>query len=160
MNSRFLPILGFDGIQAHAVRLPDAIAAAFADLFIDHHTQRGLFQLSPRTQTPLLGRALLVVDNGGYTGHLLEVTQNFGKRVTMTEIRIRRERGTILVFRYIVGKDDYFPDALSLQLVRQRRDRQRAANVLAPGHGHGAVVQNLVRNIHVRRHASPQSKRT
>jgi len=55
--SRFLPVLGFDGIQAHASSTAHAIAAPFADSSLIITRSAGFFSSPARTQTPLLGRA-------------------------------------------------------------------------------------------------------
>ena len=57
--------LGVDRLQAQAVRLDAAVAAALADPLVDHDLEAGPGQQAPLAVAPLLGRALLVVDEHG-----------------------------------------------------------------------------------------------
>ena len=72
----FWPNVGRHRIQAHAVGLLHAIAAAFADFLVDHQANHRLRQFAARPLAALLGRALLVVDDRRHAGDLLQ----FGQR--------------------------------------------------------------------------------
>ena len=79
MDARLLSELRLDRMKAHAIRLAHTIAASLAHRFINHHAQGWLLQLSTRTQTPHFRGALLVINDYGYTGHLLEFT-HYGRQ--------------------------------------------------------------------------------
>ncbi len=81
MNAHLLAQVGRDGIEAHAVGLLHAIAAAFAYLFVDHEALDGLGIFSAGAFAADLGHALLVVDHGGdafFLGQLGEGSFEFG----------------------------------------------------------------------------------
>ena len=59
----FCPNSVCDRIQAHAVGLAHAIAAAFADFLVDHQAHCGFGELAAGALAAFFGGALLVVDD-------------------------------------------------------------------------------------------------
>src|SRR5690606_21224433 len=57
--------LGFERYHGDAIRLPAAIAAAFADGFIDDNALAGIRHLAALAATALLGGANLIVNQHG-----------------------------------------------------------------------------------------------
>ena len=87
MDARLLPELGHHGVEAHAVGLAHAIAAAFADFFIDDEAQRGLFGLAAGAIAALFGGALLIVNDDSYAGDFFQRPQDSGQIVAVRAVR-------------------------------------------------------------------------
>ena len=153
MNLDLLAQLRRHRLQAHAVRLLHAIAAAFADLLVDHQPHRGLFQGPARPLPALLRGALLVVDDHRDAFYLLQFAQSLGQLRPRAEHRVRRELAHVLVLLGLLRQHHGALHALGLQLAGQLRNRQRARGDLAAGHRDVPVVQDLVGDVHARRDA-------
>ncbi len=91
MNPHLLSEFGEHRRQAHAVRLLDAIAATFADFFVDDEALSGFFQQPSRSHTALLGRALLIVNDDGYAGELFQFGENDRQIVAQAQLCVLSE---------------------------------------------------------------------
>ena len=96
---------------------------------------------------PLLGRAELVVDHdrhafaGGQFGkHLLQV-------LPRAEFGGLGQARPLAKPSGILAEHDDLGDSLRLELARKRGHRNRSGGVLAAGHGHSIVVQDLERDV-------------
>ena len=149
----FWPNSRLHRVEAHAVRLPHAIAAAFADVLVDHQAQRRLFQLAARTLAALLGGALLIVDDDRDAGDLFQLAQHVRQIVAIAHGRrcppasrrayFSRSSASTTVLRT--------PSASSFRV--RSGIGQRARRLLAARHRDRAVVENLVGDVDARRHA-------
>ena len=76
MNARLLPAIGQHRLQAHAIRLLHAIAAAFAHFFVDHQAMHRLGVRSARTLAALFGGAFLVVNHRRHARNFFQLAQS------------------------------------------------------------------------------------
>jgi hypothetical protein len=138
--------------------LRDTIAAALADLFVDHQAQGGFDELAARPQAALLGGALLIVNDRGHTGQLLEFAQHFGQIVAIAQLGVGGQFDAV-VFLQVVGEHRDLANTIGRQLVGQLGDGHGARGLLAAGHGHGTVVQDLVSDVDAGRDAGFHGQR-
>jgi len=153
-----LPLLAELGIQRQhrqAVALGTAVAAALADRRVDDHPAGRLGQLAPLAQPPGLGRAALVVDDDRDPGNLPELLLHGGKLVAAVHLgpgAPLRPAGVVLRF---LGADDDLAHALGFQGPGHRGHVHQPGDVLAAGHGHGRVVEDLEGDVGAARDAGP-----
>ena len=140
----FCPSSVATGVEAHAVGLLHAIAAAFADFFVDHEAHGGLGIFSARALAAFFGRALLVVDHGRDAWDFLRARPGCVPARSGRAIRRWRRGRTSVYFSTILGQHDCLAHAFGFELSRQLRNGQRAHGFLPAGHRDVAVVENLI----------------
>ena len=146
MNARFLAARGHHRREAHAIGLLHAIAAAFADLFVDHQAMDRLRVDPARAFAALFGGAFLVVDHRGDAGNFFELGERRFKLRPVADLRVRGEFGVIPPLR-LLGENDGLANPLGFELPGQLRNGQRALRGLPAGHRDVAVVENLISNV-------------
>ena len=142
---------GLERLHRDAVRLDAAIAAAFADQFVDDHALVGIGKRMALAAAALLGGAGLVIDQDGDARH-------FGKRLLHRDQIVAVMNGDALrpdrvacIFVRLVGDDDDALGALRRHLPRDLRHGQPAVIGLAAGHGDRVIEQDLVGDVGVGR---------
>ena len=151
VDTRLAPVLGVDRLNGEAARLLAAVAAALAHALVDDDAVGGRRRLAALARAAQLRRALLVVDQHGHT---LDGRQ-FGLR--RGQIAALAQLGTLsqadaLVAPGVLGGHDDPPDTLQLEQAGQLGHRHPTLQILAPGHRHGAVGEQLVGHVGARGH--------
>ena len=147
MDACLLAELGCDGVQAHAVGLTDAVAAAFADVLVDDEAQRRLSYFAAGAVATLLGRALLIVDDDGDAGDLFQLAEDGGELVSVTQVGVAGQGDIVAVFLQVIGEQYCLFHALRFQLAGQIGNGESAGGVLAAFHRDCAVIQDLVGDV-------------
>src|SRR5260221_304912 len=111
-------------------------------------------------QSASLRRALLVVDDHCYPRDALELGLHLGQPVAPQHLGPRGPPRPAAVVLRVLGADDDLPDALRFERPRHRGDVHQPRDVLAAGHGHGRVIEDLERDIDAGCLARPGSERT
>src|SRR6187397_207895 len=104
MDLGLAPELGLDRDHAEAARLLATVTAALAHALVDHDVLRRRLELAPLALAPLLGRALLVVDQHGHALHLRELLLGGEQLAAVAYLRDRRQRDP-LVAAGVFGRD-------------------------------------------------------
>ncbi len=143
--------LGVDRLHRQAVRLLAAVAAPLAHPLVDEDAGQRVDHLAALAQPPLLRRAVLVVDQHGDAADGREQGLRLEQPVAMPDLRVARDRDP-RVLGGIVARDDDALDAFGLEAPAERGDGQGARRVLAAGHRHRAVVEDLVGDVHAGGH--------
>ena len=151
MHAGLRTVFRFDRQQRHAVRFLDAIPAALADALVDQDPARGLRHLPATAPTALLGGAQLVVNHDRHALHALQFGKHRLEVFARSQLGRGRQTGLTGVLARLVTEHYDLADALGLKFARQGRHGQRSGGVLAAGHRHGVVVENLERDVDVRR---------
>src|SRR5512134_3773768 len=137
-------VLGLQRLDRQAVRLRAAIPAALAHHLVDHRALGGIGE-GPALATPAFLRgAGLVVDQRGHAGQLAQLALHGIQVVAVADGDARCPVGARRVFLRLVGDDDDRLDALGGDLTRDHRRVERPVVVLAAGHRHRVVVEDLV----------------
>ena len=123
VDLHLLPVLGHHRGKAHAVRLLHAIAAAFADLFIDHQAFSGLRHLAARACPALLSGAFLVVDDGRDAGELFHFRERAREFLTVAQFDIFRQEQALIALDFF-SEDHDLAHAFRLQLRAQLWNRK------------------------------------
>src|SRR5262249_20087792 len=89
--------LRLDRLDAQAIRLLPAVAAAFTDALVDEDAHGRVGLLPSLAQPALLGRALLIVDERGDAGHTREKRLRLEQPVPMPDIRVARDRDALVL---------------------------------------------------------------
>ncbi len=137
--------LGGHRLHGKAIGLAAAIPATLADPLVDQHLLRRGGLLAPAALASLLGRAFLVVDKHRHPrdgGEFLLGAQQF---IAVPDVDAPGQLAA-QPLGSITG-DDNLGDALQQQHLGQPRQRESADRVLAAGHRHGRVVQQLVGDV-------------
>ena len=145
------PELGFDRHHRQAVRLLRAIAAAFADLLVDHHPLRRIDHDLALPAAALLGGAGLVVDQDAGALDLAKLALDAVQIVAMLDPHSSGKPGRPGILLRLVRDDDDARSPFRRELATDHRHRQRAVMGLTAGHGDRVVVEDLVRDIDARR---------
>src|SRR5215470_10500872 len=77
--------LGFNRCHRHAVRFDPAVATAFADQLVDHHTLRGIGVLAALAAAALLRGASLIVEQDRATGRVAQLALHTVELVAMMD---------------------------------------------------------------------------
>ena len=147
--------LGLHRLDRQAVGLHRAVAAAFADQFVDDHGLVGRGQRAAFAAAALFGGAGLVVDDGRAALEGAELALDAVQFVAVVHGHALGQRHAVVLGGF-VGDDDQFGHALGLEAVHDLQHRVALgplAHALAARHGHGVVVQQLVGDVHAGRDA-------
>src|SRR5690606_7454550 len=98
-------------LDRHAVRLHAAVAAAFADQFVDDDAAVGVGEGAALAPPPLLGRAGLVVEQHGDAGHLAQFALDVIEVLAVVDGDAGREGDAAGIFARLVGDDGDALDA-------------------------------------------------
>ena len=142
--------LGFHRLDAQAVALHAAVAAAFAHRLVDDHALGGRDQLAALAAAALLGGAGLVVDDGGDAFHLAQLALDAVELVAVVHGDAGLQRRA-LVLLGLVGDDHHLLHALGDHALLDLHDAVAfgaLAHLLAAGHRHRVVVEQLVGDVH------------
>ncbi|OPZ02648.1 MAG: hypothetical protein BWZ09_02526 [Alphaproteobacteria bacterium ADurb.BinA305] len=141
--------LGLERLNAHAVALHAAVAAAFADQLVDDDARRRRGQLAALPAPAFLGGAGLVVEDGGGAGDLAELALHAVQFVAVVHRHAGRQRHAGVLLG-LVADDAKARHALA---DHARHDLQHRvplgslADLLTAGHGHRVVVEDLVGDV-------------
>ena len=138
---------GFDRQDRGAIGLHAAVAAAFADRFVDEHALGGFRILALLAAPALLGRTGLVVDQYRQTPNVAQFTLHRFHVLAVVDRDHRRQFRPVLVARQVLGDHRDAFDAFRRHLLRDQADRNLPVHRLSAGHGYGIVVENLVGDI-------------
>src|SRR5690606_6991296 len=136
--------------DAQAVALLAAVAAALADQLVDEHALVGLGQGAALAPAALLGGAGLVVDDDRGALDLAEFALH---RIQLVAVADRDALGQALhavVLLWLVGHDGDLHRSLGAHALRDLHHAVAfgtLAHLLATGHGHGVVVEDLVGDV-------------
>ena len=165
VDAAFAAEFGFQGLDAQAIALTAAVAAAFAHRFIDDDADRGVHHGAALAATAFFsGTGLVVNDDGAaqdaahgalhpvqfvavFNRHALGQTQHATRDAVVSNGR---------VFFGLVGDDDDVLGAFGPHALRNLNHTVplgTLAHGLAAGHGNGVVVQNFVGDVDTRCHA-------
>src|SRR4029453_14667642 len=75
-------------LHGQTVRLLAAIATALAHRLVDEHARLGIGLPTALAQAPLLGRALLIMDERGHSGHRREHRLRLEEPVAMPDLAV------------------------------------------------------------------------
>ena len=145
--------VGFQRFDADAIALCAAVAAAFADQLVNHHAHRRVDQRAALAAAAFFGGAGLVVNDDGGALDLPEFALYAVEFVAVLHVHAVGQAFGASVFVRLVGDHH---DALGAFGAHALGDLDHAvalgplAHLLAAGHGHRVVVQNLVGNVHAR----------
>ena len=151
--------LGLDRLHRQAVGLHAAVAAAFAHPLVDDDSLGRLDHDAALAVTPLLRRALLIVDQHGGACHLGQHLLRLDDALAVPHLDPVGELDA-LVLVAVVGGDDDLGHALGQQPLGQLGDGHGAGRILAAGHGHRAVVEDLVGDVGLGRISGADAQRT
>ena len=101
---------------------------------------------APLAVAALLGRALLIVDQHGDTVDLAQRLLRLDDALPVPHVDTVGQIDA-LVLAPVVGGDDGAPHTFAAQPVGEVRDGHRPGRILAAGHGHRAVVEDLERDV-------------
>ena len=150
--------LGRHRLDGQARGLLAAVAAALAHALVDPHLLGRLGQLAALAQAPLLGGALVVVDQHGHPGHGRQLGLHVLQLVAVAHGGGRGQGHAAVALG--LGRGDHHPgDALELEQPGDGGDVQLALGVLAAGHGHGGVVEQAVGHVDPGGHGRPDGQR-
>ena len=138
--------LGLHGLDRQAVGLDAAVAAGLADPLVHEDPLGRVRQRAPLALAPLLRRALLVVHQHGDAGDGSEHLLGLDQPVPVPDLDTMGQMRAAQARRVLAGDDDP-SHAFSQQQPRQVGDGPRPLDVLAAGHGHGRVVEDLVGDV-------------
>jgi len=136
--------LGLQRFDRQAVRLEAAVAAAFAYDFVDEHAPGRIGKLAPFPAAALLGGAGLHIDDRRHAPDLAQLALHGVEIFAGPEGDPRRPVHAGGQRFLPVHDGDDSADALGGDLARNHRRIERSVHVLAAGHRHGVVVENLV----------------
>ena len=145
MDPRLAAELGVDRLHGQAVRLGPAVAAALTDPLVDEDPLRRLDGQPALALAPQLGRAFLVVDEDRDAVHAGQLFLGRGQPVPVTDLHARGQPHPP-VPPGVLGRDHDLPDPLGQQRGRDVRHRHLPDRLLAAGHRHRAVVEQLERD--------------
>jgi hypothetical protein len=137
--------LGVDRLHRQAVRLLAAVPTPLAHPLVDEDAGQRVDHLAALAQPPLLRRAVLVVDQHGDAVDAREQRLGLQQPVAMPDLRVARDRHPRVLGGIVAGDDDAL-DPFRLETPAERGDRQ-GPRVLAAGHRHRAVVEDLVGDV-------------
>ena len=147
-------------VDRSAVRDLAAMAAAFADVFVDHDPSRWRLDCAALAATTKLSRTRLIIDQHGYTFDVAQFALYGVEFVAVFDANVRCESSAAWVLVDIVGDHDYLGDSFGCERLCQLGDRKCACSVLAAGHGDRAVVQNFVGHRRASRDGLANGQRT
>src|SRR5690606_22567479 len=145
--------LGLQRLDGQAVGLFAAIAAAFAHQFVDDHALVRLGHRAALAAAALLGGTGLVVNDDRGAGDLAEFALHRVQRVPVLDGDALGDAGDARVLLGFVGHDGDLLHALGAHALRDLHHAVALgplADLLAAGHGHGVVVEDLVGDVHAR----------
>src|SRR5690606_24784553 len=137
-----------------AVRFFGAVAATFADGVVDKHAAGRVGVGTALAAAAFFGGAGLVVDQNGGAFNVAQLALYAIELVAMVNGRVAGKRHTLELLG-LVGDDHNFAHPFGVHLRNQVGNPQGAVDGLAAGHGDGVVVQDLVGDVHARRHGRP-----
>ncbi len=143
--------LGLDRLDRDAVRLHAAVAAAFADEFVDDDALVGVRERAALAAAALFGGAGLVVEQHRDALDVAQLALDEVEVVAVMERRAGRELRAVAIFAGLVGDHRDALDAFGPDLARDHVDGEVAFMRLAAGHGDGVVVEDLVGDVGVGR---------
>src|SRR5690606_5636346 len=140
----------FDRHHRKAVRLHAAVAAALAHPLVDEYPSLGHWCLAALAAPAQLGGADLIVDQHRGAGDFPQLALHAFEAIAVVdaEAAMALGQGPGVFLRIIADQGDAL-DAFALQLLDQLFHREAAIDVLAAGHGHGVVVEDLVGDVHL-----------
>src|SRR6185436_16640873 len=144
----------FDREDRRAIRLDPAVAAAFADRFVDEHALRRLGILALLAAPALFRRTGLVVYQYGYAGNFAQLALHGVHVLAIVHRDHRGQLRAILVARQILRDDGDALDAFGCHLLRDQADRNLPVYRLSAGHGDRIVVEDLVGDVDIGRERS------
>ncbi len=150
--------LGLHRQHGQALGLLTAVAAALADPLVDRHPPGGVGQVALLAQPPLLGRALLVVDEHRHAGDRGQLALGVLQRRPVAHLGDARQPDTP-VAPGLVGGDDDPAHPLGLQPAGQVGHRQGRGDRLPARHRDRAVVEQLVGDVDARADRGPDRER-
>ena len=153
------PELGLQRHHREAVRLHAAVAAALAHVRVDDDAPVRVLQRAALAPPPLLGRAHLVVDDGGDPFPLAQVALHAVELVPVVDGHAVRELPVEGVFLRLVGDHGDAAHTFRLDLPGHALDRERPVHGLAAGHRHGVVVEDLVGHVDAGGDGGPDRER-
>ena len=157
VDARLAPVRRLHRLHRQAVALVAAVAAALAHPLVDHHPEAGLGQPAAAAGPSVLGGARLVVhqhrDAGHLGQHLLRLEQA-SPVPHLDPVAVLAELG-IVVGVGILGGDDDPPHAFEQHELHHLGHGHLTRRVLAAGHRHGAVVEQLERDVVAGRDTPP-----
>jgi hypothetical protein len=118
VDAHLLAALGCDRHQAHAIGLLHAIAAAFADFFVNDQAQGGLGHGAARTLAALFGGAFLIVDDHRHTGDERHLGQRAHQFVARAEFGVLGQLAERCVLLGVLGEHHGLANALGFELFR------------------------------------------
>ena len=139
--------LGLQRLHRYAVRLHPAIAAAFADEFIDNDALFGVGISVALTAAALLGGACLVVDQHSNARYFRKLFLHLNQFVAVMNGKPARPLRVARVLVRLVGHDNDTLGAFGSHLTSHLRNRKAAVVPLAAGHRHRIVEQDLVGDV-------------
>ena len=151
VDSALAAELGLDRLDRDAVRLHAAIAAAFADEFVDDDALVGIGERAALAAAALFGGAGLVVEQHRNALDLAQLALDEIEIVAVMERCAGGELRAVAIFAGLVGDDGDALDALGPNLAGDHVDGEVAFMRLAAGHGDGVVVEDLVGDVGVGR---------
>ena len=110
---------------------------------------------APLALPALLGRALLVVDEHGHAGRVPQQDLGLVEPVPAPQLGALGQRGAVGVALRVVAAHDDAAHALGGHRLGELGHADHAGHVLAAGHGHRAVVEDLVGDVDARGHRGP-----
>ncbi len=147
VDLRFAAQLGVDRVHRQAAALDAAVAAALAHRLVDDHPLAALRRPAPLAQPAKFVRAGLVVDQNCDAGHGGQHPFGFLEPVPAPHLgpprRPAREPGPATVPAQVIGHDEDAGDPLGGQHRAGVRHVELPGRVLAAGHRHDAVVEQL-----------------
>ena len=147
----FTAKFGLQRLHAQAIALHTAIAATLTHQLVDDHALGGIDQRTPLAAPALFSGAGLVINDDRGALDLPELTLNAVQLVAVLNGNTLGQASDRLVFLGFIGHDDDFYRALGphrLSDLHYRVALRALAHLLAAGHGHRVVVQNLVGDVH------------
>ena len=139
--------LGFERLHRDAIGFDAAIAAAFADEFVDDDALVGIGIFAALAAAALLGGAGLIVDQHRRAGNCAELLLDRDEIVARAQRHAGRPIGPRGIFADVVGDDDDLPGAVGGDLPRDLRHVEAAFVALAAGHRHRVVEQDFVGDV-------------
>ena len=146
------------GLERHhrdAVRLHPAVAAPLAYRGVDEGAPGRVGVLPALAPAALLRRAGLVVDEDGDPGDVAQAALHRVELAPVVHGGSGGEPRPRPVLLRLVGDHHDAARALGLHLPGDDRHRERAVHRLAAGHRHRVVVEDLERDVDVRRDRGP-----
>ena len=145
------PEFGFLRQDRHAVRLDAAVAAAFADGFVDDHALRQIGELAFLAAAALLGGAGLVVDDDRHARQVAQFALDVVHLLAVVQGHDARQARSVGIARQVFGHQGDALHAFGCHLLGDHRHRGLAVDRLAAGHGHRVVVQDFIGDVHLGR---------